>query len=316
MTHRIKNGLPRDTVTQNASATQRTGRWRSVRQSSLLTSDLSARLNRAPRRWRSQPTSTRLKTTTAIIEILVGGLFGSVWLFIVVMWATGTEWNVLTTWARDWNGWSTALTAIGALVVYEVGWLVNGLTRSLTRHFAKREIIRVFANISDEQGMPPVPEQPGVVKAHEEAHAELNREDKIYQRVRAAVYQRGSPHIVDDLALEQSVIRLARGGALNFFITAVFLLLLTKPNRSIVLISVLLVILALWSGLQWWYRNQRYYDRILSAYRELPPPNRSILPQDQTPGRGEVIGREPVPNSAQTHSRLSFIGWTISISRH
>jgi hypothetical protein len=193
------------------------------------------------------------------------------------MWGTGTEWNALLTWVNQSKDWSTAVTAIGALIVYQVGWLMNGLTRWLTRRFAKQEMRSVFANVSDEQEMPPVPGKAAENHSPDKkgVGAEQKRTEEVYKRFRAAIYQRGSPRVVDGLALDQSVIRLARGGAVNFFLTAVFLLLLTTPSWSTKVISVLLVILAYCSGRLWWYRNRRYYEGIHSAYYNLPPKDKS-----------------------------------------
>ena len=131
-----------------------------------------------------------MNTTVAIIEILVVGFFGSAWILLAVMRMGGIEWSAVAAYLDEWKYWSAAVTVIGTLAAYQVGWLMNGLSRGLMWPLAKRERDRVVGG------------------------------SKEYEVVRAAVYQWGSAPVNDDLALEQSVIRLARGGLVNFSIIA------------------------------------------------------------------------------------------------
>jgi len=193
-----------------------------------------------------------MNTTVAIIEILVVGLFASAWLLLAALRVAGIEWSVVAGCLHQWENWSTAATAIGTLVAYQIGWLMNGLSRGLMWPFAKRERDRVFGG------------------------------SKEYELVRAVVYQEGSARVNDDLALEQSVIRLARGGVVNFSIIGL-LLTTSGAGRPGVSVGAIFFVLALGSVFQWWHRNRRYYDHILAEYRTLPQatavkPNKPLQP--------------------------------------
>lgn len=180
-----------------------------------------------------------MNTTVAIIEILVVGLFGSVWILLAVMRAGDIEWRAVAAYLDEWRNWSTAATVFGTLAAYQVGWLINGLSRGLMWPFAERERDRVLGG------------------------------PKKYEVVRAAVFQWGSARVNDDLALEQSVIRLARGGLVNFSIIALLLVTSGAGRPGLTLAAVFLA-LALGSGFHWRHRNRRYYERILAEYNTLP----------------------------------------------
>ena len=193
-----------------------------------------------------------MNTTVAIIEILVVGLFGSAWILLAVMRAGGIEWSAVAVHLNHWQDWSTTATVIGTLAAYQVGWLMNGLSRGLMWPLAKRERNRILGG------------------------------SKEYEVVRAAVYQTGSARVNDDLALEQSVIRLARGGLVNF--SSIALLLVTSgAGRARLTVAVVFLVLALGCALQWRHRNRRYYERILTEYKTLPQstevkPNKPLQP--------------------------------------
>jgi hypothetical protein len=179
-----------------------------------------------------------MSTTVAIIEIVIIGLFGLVWLLLLAMRLTGVDQSAVTTWARDWKEWSSAVTLIGVMVIYQIGWLINGLCRALTLPFTKRQVNQIYSG------------------------------SEHYEEARAVVNQRGPAKVLEDLALEQSVIRLARGGAVNFSLIA--LLLITGGiNRVRVSLAFLFLILAVGTLLQWSQRSRRYYKRLLAAYNAL-----------------------------------------------
>ena len=80
-----------------------------------------------------------MNTTVTIVEILVVGLFGCAWLSLAAMRAAGIEWSLVADSLQRWQHWSTAATAIGTLVSYQFGWLINGLSRRLMWGFEKSE---------------------------------------------------------------------------------------------------------------------------------------------------------------------------------
>ena len=172
-----------------------------------------------------------MNTTVTIVEILVVGLFGCAWLSLAAMRAAGIEWSLVADSLQRWQHWSTAATAIGTLVAYQFGWLINGLSRRLMWGFEKSERDLVFGG--SEQ----------------------------YDFARAIVFQNSSPRVNDDLALEQSVIRLARGGVINFSIIGL-LVMTSGAGRPGVSAGVVFLILALGSALQWRHRNGRYYKHL------------------------------------------------------
>ena len=174
-----------------------------------------------------------MNTTVTIVEILVVGLFGCAWLSLAAMRAAGIEWSLVADSLQRRQHWSTAATAIGALV-YQFGWLINGLSRRLMWGFEKSERDLVFGG--SEQ----------------------------YDVCGAIVFQKSSSRVNDDLALEQSVIRLARGGVINFSIIGL-LVMTSGAGRPGVSAGVVFLILASGSALQWRHRNRRY-DKHLADY--------------------------------------------------
>jgi hypothetical protein len=200
-----------------------------------------------------------VNTTVAIIEILVVGFFSCVWLLLAALRVADIEWSTIAPLLDRWSNWSAAATGIGALAAYQIGWLVNGLSRGMMWPFAKSELHRVFGGRQK------------------------------YEEARAFVYQYGSPRVHDDTALEQSVIRLARGGVLNFSIIGV--LLVTGWSRREIIAAVIFMVLALGSLFQWRYRNRRYYERLYAVHQTLSQ-NHGVkpnMPLQPTPGAGDAL---------------------------
>ena len=175
-----------------------------------------------------------MSTTVAVIEILVVGLFGSVWLLLAAGRLGGVDWGSVEAWMKEYDGWSAAITIAGALATYQIGWLINGVSRALMRPFAER----VQRKLHDAKGLD-------------------------YETVRATVYHKGSDRLIQDLVLEQSVIRLARGGIINFALLAALLIGYGGGAASVAIVPLALVV---GCALQWHQRNRRYYERIIAEY--------------------------------------------------
>lgn len=173
-------------------------------------------------------------TTVAVVEILVAGLFAAVWVLTAVGLFAEVGWDSIRCWAKESKDWAAVLSAAGALVIYQLGWLVNGLSRAAMWPLANR--VRDFLY----------------------EHREVSS-----RSVRETVYQEGSPAVLQDLALDQSVIRLSRAGIINFSITSLLLYYFSRPMTAVAT-----VFLLLFGGcaIQWWQRNWRYYERLLDAY--------------------------------------------------
>ena len=119
------------------------------------------------------------------------------------------------------------------MALYQLGWLVNGLSRAIVPYFANRVRNRL--------------------------HSKINVDP---ERVRINVYQEGAPVVLKDLDLDQSVIRLARAGIVNFPLIS---LLWWSAGGQTATVAAVPLALAVGCVLQWWHRNSRYYKRIIEA---------------------------------------------------
>jgi hypothetical protein len=180
-----------------------------------------------------------MTTTPAIVEILVIGFFAALWMIPCIALLGDIHWDRILSWAKDYakayKEWSAAATLAGIMALYQLGWLVNGLSRAIMWYFAEEVRSRL--------------------------HSEINVDS---EKVRANVYQEGSPAVLKDLDLDQSVIRLARAGIVNFLLIALLLLSAGGQTATVATASLAVVVGCV---LQWRHRNRRHYERIIKAYK-------------------------------------------------
>ena len=176
-----------------------------------------------------------MATTAVIVEILVIGLIGSIWL---VLFLTGI--SVLDPDSvygcmvrlKDWSGLITFL-AIG--IIYQFGWLINGFSYGILRILLTK---RMRDNIFKQRQLE-------------------------YRNVRALVYQEASDKVRQDLDVERSVVRLSRAGIFNFFMISIALLINGNPFIKFVPLSFILFV---GCCIQWHFRFVRYYNRMIDEY--------------------------------------------------
>jgi hypothetical protein len=176
-----------------------------------------------------------MTATVAIAEILVIGFFAALWMLPCIALLGDIRWDRILSWAKDYKEWSAAVTLAGTMALYQLGWLVNGLSRAIMWHVAQSVRNRL--------------------------HSEINVDP---EEVRATVYQLGLPAVLKDLDLDQSVIRLARAGIVNFLLISLLLLSAGGQAATLAAVSLALVVGYI---LQWWHRNSRYYKRIIEIYK-------------------------------------------------
>ena len=175
-----------------------------------------------------------MATTSAIVEILVIGVIGVVWVILFLSGVSTTHLDSVVDYMlklKDWNGLITFLV-IG--VLYQLGWLINGFSYGILNITERRIRSKIFKQKKLE-----------------------------HRKVRALVYQKASDTVRDDLKVDRSVIRLSRSGVFNF--SLIFIALLLQGSPLLPLFPLLLFVVA-GCSLQWYFRFVRYYNRMIDEY--------------------------------------------------
>lgn len=175
-----------------------------------------------------------MSTTAVIVELLIIGLFTSLWIFLLCLRFSGFEVDALKTHISQASDWSAFLTVIAVAVLYQLGLLMNAVSYRVTRKLAS-QVIR------DEI-------MPGVN----------------YEFVRATVYQKGSSDLLRDLGLYLSFVRLARSGILNFVLIAITLSLL---GGRLIVFGIISFVLSIFTFFVWRSVFNTYYKRMKFAYQ-------------------------------------------------
>lgn len=185
-----------------------------------------------------------MATTALFVEILVIGALAEVWIGIVILAVAGTL-NL-----RDITAVATALGPLTTLLAvpllaltYALGWIINFASERLFKPFFQKRI---------------------------RDHL-FRGEDRSYDAARIMVFQTGSSELVHDVLFDRHIIRIARGGVVNFSILAAALLLhLNSGNRNVIfLCSTLSIVVASLSFAQWLTRYRSYYKRIRDTAKVL-----------------------------------------------
>jgi hypothetical protein len=176
-----------------------------------------------------------MATTTAIVEILVIGIVGSIWVIFFITGIFALPLDALVHFMLKLNDWSGLITFLLIGILYQLGWLINGFSYGILRLFLEK---RIRSNIFSQKKLE-------------------------YRKVRALVYQKASDKVREDLNVERSVIRLSRSGIFNFFLVSTALLI--NGSTFIKFVPISLVLFA-GCGVQWYFRFIRYYNRMIDEY--------------------------------------------------
>lgn len=177
-----------------------------------------------------------MATTALIVEILVIGILGLVWIILLVFQFSDLDINQIGKILSGLKDWSALYTLLFIGVIYQLGWLINGLGFLFTNGLFEKKIRN---------------------KMFEEAKLD-------YHAVRPTVYQNASPKVCSDMALERSIMRLSRSGIINFFLISVALIL---NGDSIYIFFPIALVLSFGCYAQWRYRYKRYYKRMIESFR-------------------------------------------------
>ena len=175
-----------------------------------------------------------MATTSAIVEILVIGVIGSVWLILFLSGISAIHLDSLVDYMLKLKDWSSLITFLAVGIIYQLGWLINGFSYGILNIIEKCIRSKMFKQKKLE-----------------------------HRKVRALVYQKASATVRDDLKVDRSVIRLSRSGVFNFSLIFVALLLHRIPFLPLLL---LLLFVVTGCGLQWYFRFVRYYNRMIDEY--------------------------------------------------
>ena len=177
-----------------------------------------------------------MATTTLIVEILVVGIFGLIWISLVLLKATAFDASQLVKILYNLRDWSVLITILMIGIIYQLGWMINGLSFGISNFlFEKRIRNRMFL-----------------------------KEGLKYEVVRPTVYQDGSEKVFSDMAVERSVMRLSRAGYLNFLLIAIALL---WNGGSFTKFFWIALILFMGCFFQWRQRFRRYYIRMITTFK-------------------------------------------------
>jgi hypothetical protein len=173
-----------------------------------------------------------MSTTNVIAEIIVTGFFSLIWILLLLLEVFGVNIALFYQNFLTFKDWSSVLLLVLFIITYQLGWLIN-----------------VLGNL--------IIDVPFGYKFRNKVFRQKNLE---YEKVRAAFYQHASIDLIKDLGLDRTVIRLARGGIINFSLIS---LTLIPFGKSFIILIILFLILAIGSFFQWRKRFQRYYKRLI-----------------------------------------------------
>lgn len=170
-----------------------------------------------------------------VLEILAVGITALGWLIPLLALLGGRDLHRAADQLVALHNWSGAIALVLSVLAYQLGWLVNGLAYALAKRFDDDRRRRNFF-----EGKLPS-----------------------YDVVLATVYERVPAYARDDLAVDRSVVRMARAGALNFLLLGLVLLFYSSSVR---LWAVLPLCLAGANVALYVQRLKRYYKRMADVY--------------------------------------------------
>ena len=176
-----------------------------------------------------------MSTTALIIEILVSGLFASLWLVLLLLKIYGVDLEQINLTLETYQEYSNVMIIIGFAVSYQLGWMINYLSYSFVGLLVTNRIRkRIFSDLS--------------VK---------------YTLIKNFVFEQANDEFIQRLRRMHSVVRLARAAVLNFFILAVILLIYHQYFLSAVTLVISFICL-----LQVRVEYKLYYGSINYFYTE------------------------------------------------
>ncbi|MDJ0774186.1 MAG: hypothetical protein QNJ49_12310 [Mastigocoleus sp. MO_167.B18] len=188
-----------------------------------------------------------MATTALIVEIIVVGIFSSIWLLLLVFKCYSLDPFSTLNWLSQYKDWSTFFLVIFLAVCYQLGWLINGLSYFISK--------RTFNKVIRDK---------------------ILRCDAInYDLIRTTIFIKGSPFLLGKIREELSVVRLTRTATVNFLLISLMLFI----YRSWILGTVVLLIFV-FSFIQAYGAYKQYCGRIFSAYKVIEDPTASFIEKE------------------------------------
>jgi hypothetical protein len=170
--------------------------------------------------------------TGALLEILIIGLTGAVWVVMALFHADVLKPAVILQAAKDYKDWAALVTFAVLAMCYQLGWIVNTVAIWLGEPVAARMRTRIFGKGK-------------------------------YDSARTLVYEDGDDSVLGHLDVQRNAIRLTRAGIVNFMaLTLVFSQCGRQWRPGVYVLfgcSVLCFV-------QFAYRCGRYYRRLKAAH--------------------------------------------------
>jgi hypothetical protein len=174
-----------------------------------------------------------MQTTAVIFEILVTGFFALSWIVLIVLKLLGIDISLIGEYLKEYKEFSTLIILIAIVICYQIGWLINSFS-----HFIFDPTI---GN-----------------KYRNKIFDGLN-----YDKVKIIFYQNAVGFLKDSIGIDRSVIRLARGGLINF---PLIFLALEFWGGNYKKLSWLFLILAFMSFFQYRMRVKHYCNNMKYFY--------------------------------------------------
>ena len=156
-----------------------------------------------------------MATTALIVEMIIVGVFGLVWMGMLVFKLFNLDVSLIPDYLLLYKDWSTAVVLISIIVAYQLGWSLNQFSYFLGK--------RTFYN-------------PVRLKVFKEDY-------KNFETIKATVLMQGSSYAIEKVKERLSAVRLTRSGAVNFFLISIGLFTYGQWLMGIIMAIVTIVFL-------------------------------------------------------------------------
>jgi len=185
-----------------------------------------------------------MATTALIVEILVVGVFGLIWVGLFVFKFFGLEVSTISNWLIQYKDWSTGAVLIFAAISYQLGWSINQFSYFVSRKKLNKSIRKkIFKENYDD-----------------------------YDLIKTTVFLKGTTPILDSIQERFSILRLTRSSSLNFLFISIGLFLLRQWGVGIVSLGISVVLLIQSNDIY-----AQYCSRILSTYKAINQENENKI---------------------------------------
>lgn len=175
-----------------------------------------------------------MATTALIVEIVVVGSFSLVWVFLFVFKFFGLDVTRVLIWLSLYKEWSTGVILVLAIVSYHLGWLINQVSYFITSW--------VFTTI---------------IKSRV-----FKKDSQNYETIKATVFMKSAPFMLDSIREQYSVIRLARSAFVNCLLICIGLFTLDMWYLGLVALGISIIFFFLAYDMY-----TRYCTRLHYAYQ-------------------------------------------------